>query len=111
MKNIIIADIRSTNNRGNSIGHYFSVAQNYLHIFREKFNVSVSGGPIYHKNFKDILGLKYDMIEGDFTILNKIKALYNCLELLSKTSDCIMIFQSSAVVTAFVGIILKKNKN
>ena len=39
MKNIIIADLKSNNNKGKSTGHYFAVAQNYFELYTKTHNV------------------------------------------------------------------------
>ena len=47
IKKIIIADICSMVIDGNAVGHYFTVAQNYLDLFKSACNVKIAGGPVY----------------------------------------------------------------
>ena len=39
MKRLIISDIRSYNNKGKSVGHYIAVAQNYIDLYNNYFDV------------------------------------------------------------------------
>ena len=43
-KRIIVADICSMVIDGNAVGHYFTVAQNYLDLFKSACNVKIAGG-------------------------------------------------------------------
>lgn len=47
MKRLILADVKSLNIKGKSIGHYFTLAQNYIDLFGDYCQVKIAGGPIY----------------------------------------------------------------
>lgn len=112
MSRIIIADVRSLNTNGKAIGHYFTVAQNYLDVFKNKANINVAGGPLYKEKFsKDLIELQYDTNAEDSTAKNKLKVLCNLKQLFSLCgSDDVVIMQSSAVATSFLGVALFKKK-
>lgn len=115
MKRIIIADVKSYNNKGVSRGHYFSVAQNYLDLYAKSYCIKIAGGPIFKAKFKNTcLELPYDYIAGKNLIINKCKHLINCRYLFKNTSsEDVIIMQHSGTLTSLLGIILfaqKKNK-
>lgn len=114
MKRIIIADVKSYNDKGQSRGHYFSVAQNYLDLYEKSYCIKIAGGPIFKAKFKNkCIELPYDCISGENIIINKLRHLINCKYLFSNTSsDDAIIIQHSGIVTTFMGIALfAKKKN
>ena len=59
-KRLIIADVKSPNYKGQSIGHFFTVAQNYYDLFYYKIKTLIAGGPVYGIRFNKVHpGLKY----------------------------------------------------
>lgn len=106
MKNLYIADIRSNTNNGISTGHFIPVAKMYQNIFRDKNKVFVSGGPIYNKYFNssELLSLPYNISSS--SLVNKIKAMKNCIKLFNSAKNHIIILQQSSTVTSFLGILL-----
>ena len=109
MKTLYIADVRSMNNNGTSLGHYFPVADNYYNMFKESCKVLIAGGPVYKTKFNNIYSLSYDTYENKSTFINKIKILKNIIDLFkNKNKNDIIILQSSAVATALIGIIFFK---
>ena len=64
MKRLIIADVKSNNNKGYCTGHYFALAQNYINLYQNICPVLIGGGPIYKTNFrkKDLFMLPYDCL-------------------------------------------------
>lgn len=113
MKRLIIADVKSNNNKGYCTGHYFALAQNYLNLYQDKCLVQIGGGPIYKSKFKEeeLFILPYDSISNQNTIHNKWKVLMNCRYLFSQTHpEDIIVLQTAGAVTTFVGIILFAKK-
>ena len=113
MKRIVIADIKSLSMDGKAIGHYFAVAQNYLDIFEGINEIKVAGGPIYKTKFneKDLLLLKFNAESKLGLIANKWRELCNLRLLFNLCKDDTIIFQSNAILTVFLGIILWGRKN
>ena len=113
MKRLIIADVKSNNNKGYCTGHYFALAQNYINLYQNRCPVLIGGGPIYKTNFrkKDLFMLPYDSISGKNKIHNKWRVLMNCRHLFNKTSpEDIIILQMAGAVTTFIGIALFAKK-
>lgn len=109
MREILIADVKSVNVCGKSPGHYFSVANNYIDIFRNSgFNIRVAGGPIYKGIFPEVETLPYDTYKGENVVKSKAKIIYNMRFLFKKNS--VIILQSNAVATAYLGIALFASK-
>lgn len=109
MKKLIIADVKSSNNHGKCIGHYFAVAQNYLDLYQSVCEVKVAGGPIFATQFREnnLFPLPYDFTSTKKWLLNKWKVLQNCRHLFRNTSiDDIIILQQSGLSTAIMGIAL-----
>jgi hypothetical protein len=106
MQRLILADIRSANSNGRSIGHYFSVASNYKEIFNKNYDLLIAGGPVYYPHYGCMLKLKYDTHSSTASIVNKFKVIKNCFDLLKQASNASVIFQCSAVATAYLGIAL-----
>lgn len=113
MKRIIIADIGSVNESGVSIGHYMSVASNYVELFQDTYKVIVAGGPIYKNKFSEnLLRLNYDTVIGKPIIFNKFKQILNLRQLFNECkNDDIIVLQSIAVATSYFGIMLFQHKN
>lgn len=116
MKRLIISDVKSLSMDGKSVGHYFSLSQNYLDLYSDYFDVKVAGGPIYHQQFqkKDYFPLPNDFIEGENWFKNKLRVLKNCRYLFKKTdSNDIIIIQQAGLSTVLLGIALyaKKKSN
>ena len=112
IKKIIIADICSMVIDGNAVGHYFTVAQNYLDLFKSACNVKIAGGPVYKDKFKeeDLLLLDYNAESSCSSIENKRRELCNLRQLFDLCKDDVIIFQSSAVSTVYIGIVLWAKK-
>lgn len=109
MKRVIIADIKSNNNRGKCTGHFFALAKNYKAVLSADFNVMIAGGPIYNNEFptSELLQLPYDgYVDTPF-----LKLLWhmvrNCIVLSQKTSkDDIIILQQSMPTMILLAIFL-----
>lgn len=109
MKQLIIADVRSLNDKGISLGHYFSVAQNYLDLYSGYCKVKIAGGPIFKTHFReqDIFLLPYDFIPKRNWLKSKWRILMNCKYLFKNSlPDDIIVIQQSALTTAIFGIAL-----
>ncbi len=116
MKRLILADVKSYNNKGKSTGHYFAVAQNYLDLYSDCCKVEVAGGPIFktHFNEKDIFSLPYDFLPSKNWLVSKWQVLKNCEYLFNNAQpDDIIVIQQSGLSTAIMGIALfaKKKSN
>ena len=114
MRRLLIADIKSYNNNGKSTGHYFAVAQNYLDLYNDYFDVKVVGGPIFRNKFKrkNYFPLPHDFIEGENWIRNKIRIFKNCRFLLKNIcKDDIVVIQQSGLSTILLGIALFAKQN
>lgn len=103
---IVIADVRSINRNGKMTGHYLNLAQNYIDVLSTEFDVFIAGGPIYKDKFHNYLELPFDVCLSDSALLNKVKAIINCLVLFRKTKHYTIILQSNAVVTTFFAMLL-----
>lgn len=116
MRRLIIADVKSHNNNGKCTGHYFSVAQNYLDLFRGICDIKVAGGPIYNGRFasSDLFGLPYSSIDGENILKNKWRVMQNCRHLFRNTNkeDVIVMQQSgSATMFFFIALFARKKNN
>lgn len=116
MKRLIIADVKSNNNKGKSTGHYFAVAQNYLDLYSDCCEVKIAGGPIFKTHFdeKDMFLLPYDFIPSVNWLKSKWRVLKNCKYLFKNAQpDDIIVIQQSGLSTAIMGIALfaKKKSN
>lgn len=116
MKRLIIADVKSKNNKGVSTGHYFAVAQNYIDLYSDCCDVKIAGGLIFktHFNKKDLFLLPYEFIPSENWLKNKWRVLMNCRYLFKHISaDDIVVIQQSGLSTALLGIALfaKKKSN
>lgn len=107
---VVISDVRSINRNGKVTGHYFSLAQNYIDVLEDEFEVYVAGGPIYKNQFKNYIELPFDTDLSKNEIINKFKVIMNCLALFAKTKGYTIILQSNAVVTTFFSMILSPFK-
>ena len=111
MKRIILADVKSYNRNGKSTGHYFSVADNYLDIFKNRCDVIVAGGPLYKKKYSKLLQLPFDTTPQGFGLFNKLRIIINTLYLFSKLDkNDILVLQSNAVATTFFSLALYRGK-
>ena len=112
MKKLVIADIRSMSTGGKAVGHYFTVAQNYLDLFKSACNVKIAGGPVYKDKFEeeDLLLLDYNAESNCSFIENKRRELCNLRKLFDLCKDDVIVFQSSAVSTVYIGIALWAKK-
>lgn len=116
MKRLIIADVKSINCNGKSVGHYFALAQNYLDLFGNVCQVIISGGPIYSSRFKanELMCLPYDFIFSKNWVMNKWQVLMNCKALFRKAQlDDVIVIQQAGLSTAILGIAMfaKRNRN
>lgn len=76
--------------KGQSTGHFFSVAQNYYDLFYNKIKTLIAGGPVYRTRFnKDqLLQLPNDiMLMCESTWKSKWKYLLNARLLLVKQRE------------------------
>lgn len=113
MRKLIIADVKSNNNKGKSVGHYFSIAQNFLDLYGRTIPTLVAGGPVFNQRFTDseMFHLPFDSITGKTSLQNKRKTLLNCRYLFRKTNkEDVIVFQHSGAVTTFLGIALFARK-
>lgn len=111
MKNLYIADIKSANSKGKSVGHYFSVAENYTSLFKEYADVFVAGGPVYKDRFANYYALPYDSISSKGKYRNKIATFINTCFVLKKIKNSVIVFQCSAVSTVCLALALIKPKS
>lgn len=103
MCRIVIADFNTHCRQGQCLGHSFAVAANYLELFEEAV---AAGGPIYASRFTRTEILPYQTDAQQSGIVNKWRALCNLRTLFCRCRDDILVMQSSAVATAFLGIAL-----
>ena len=110
MKKVYIADIKSTNNKGKSEGHYFAVAQNYADVLSSDACVYVAGGPVYRERFKNHFSLPFDSKSSNSKLINKINTFLNAVFLLKmvRSRDSVVVFQCSAVSTVCMALALVK---
>ena len=116
MKNIIIADLKSNNNKGKSTGHYFAVAQNYFELYTKTHNVLIAGGPIYKIRFSNdkLFKLPLDTKTANNVLKNKLNFFKNAFYLFRRTNlNDILIIQKCGIITTFIAIVLfaKKKRN
>lgn len=110
--NVIIADTKSYNINGKSTGHYFAVAHNFCEALSDNYEVIIAGGPIYTTAFDNYRMLKYDSVEGLPIIVNKYRTIRNTVDVINNNLDSIIILQSNAVVTTFIGLLFaNRHKN
>lgn len=98
-KHIIVADIKSNCKNGVSEGHYFAVAQNYLDILSDDYEVQIAGGPIYKAKFENIFLLPFNSNANESKLIGKIHTIINGLYLFKKVENCTIILQCNAVST------------
>lgn len=107
-RRIVIADINSRCSGGELSGHVAAVANNYLRLFHGIADIVVAGGPAYAKSFPKAIILKYDSDASLSAWENKRRNIHNIKQLFELCPNDIIIFQSSAVVTTFLGIAFYK---
>lgn len=113
MRRLIIADVKSVNNNGKSSGHYFSLAENYLELFRDVADVKIGGGPIYKTRFKeeDLFTLPHDCKNGEPKWKQVWQTLLNCRYLFKHTTqNDVIVMQHAAAATFMIGIMLFAHK-
>lgn len=113
MKRLIIADLKSFNNRNLQTGHYFALARNYQELFSPICQVSIAGGPIYNTSFKveELLPLPHDFIAGGNILKNKWGTLINwCYLMRQAQADDVIVLQMSGAVTNFLALALFGSK-
>ena len=100
-KKVILADIASQNTGGKSVGHFFTVADNYIDIFPECI---IAGGPIYKTHIASdrIMLLPHETEPGIGLFKTKLRELQNLRFLLSKAAGNIIVFQQAALVTLII---------
>lgn len=107
-RRIVIADINSRCSGGVLSGHVIAVAENYCQLFRNETEVVVAGGPAYAQRFPNVIELDYNT-EATLPVWeNKRRNLHNIKQLFELCPNDVIVFQSSAVVTVFLGIALYK---
>ncbi len=116
MKRLIIADVKSKNINGESPGHYFAVAQNYVDLYSDYCKVEIAGGPIFktHFNEKDMFVLPYDFTPNENWVKSKWRVLKNCKYLFENAlPDDIIVIQQSGLSAAIMSVALfaKKKSN
>lgn len=107
---IIIADINSRCSNGVVTGHGIAVAENYRQLSNSETEVVVAGGPAYAKRFPDAIVLDYDTDASLSVREIKRRNLHNIKQLFELCPNDIIVFQSCAVATSFLGIALYKPK-
>lgn len=111
MRRIIIADVKSFNRKGKSTGHYFTVADNYLEIFKNRCDVIVAGGPLYRERYNELIQLPFDTTPQGSSLFNKIKTVLNTFYLFMKMKkDDVLVLQSNAVATTFFSLAFYRGK-
>ena len=115
MKRLILADVKSFDNGSEPTGHYLSLAQNYIDLYRDSIEVLVAGGAIYEQKIDKsrIYRLPFENKSCFGKIKNKLNVLKNCRFLFRNANqDDVIVMQHSAVFTFFVGLVLfAKSKN
>lgn len=113
MKRLIIADLKSNNNHGTCTGHYYSLAQNYIDLFQDCYQVLVASGPIYLKRFEQdrMMLLPFDYIAGHNRIRNLYRMLRNayCLFKFSSNNDIVVVQDSQPYMILLSLIIAYRN--
>lgn len=79
MDELIIADIQSScNSEGQCVGHWISLARQYIELFSDSYIVKVAGGPVYNRSISpdNVSSLPFNVNESDshFKILCKFIA-------------------------------------
>lgn len=109
MNRIILADIRSTNTDGRSVGHGPAVARNYAALYADEPRFYVAGGPIYRtEKLPRLLRLPFDVLGSDSRLLAGFKCLINGLFLLCRSRGDTVIFQSCSTATIIFLLALRR---
>lgn len=109
MNRIILADIRSTNTDGRSVGHGSGVARNYAALYADEARFFVAGGPIYRTaGLPRLLRLPFDVRSSDSRLLTCFKCLINGLFLLCRSRGDTVIFQSYSVAIIICLLALRR---
>lgn len=102
---VLIIDPASYSINGTSRGHYLAVANNLYNVLKKTFDVKIVGGSIYKSKFEnDFILLKHNASNGYNTMRNKIYILLNIRQLFKLINGDTIIWQSSSVVTSYIGI-------
>jgi len=104
---MILADIANYNTGGKSVGHYYSVADNYLEIFPD---CKIAGGPVYLSHYKQesLLLLPYDSAPSGQVMLSKWREWLNFRALKKMSGNDTLVFQQAALATAIIYIALSR---
>lgn len=113
MNKLYIADVGSFAYKGRSTGHYIPLAQNYVEVLGDEYDVIVAGGPAYKEAFSgsQLLELPYNNPGNGWR--DKIHLFKNCIKLFKEAKGETIVLQQSSITTAFIGIGLfyrKKSK-
>lgn len=103
---VVISDLHSVSKNGKRIGHYFSLAHNYQHIFGKR--CVVAGGPVYMSEFakSDLWVLPYNIIEGENSIISRLKTFANAISLFKRARGECIVLQQCTTITTFLCILL-----
>lgn len=95
---IILADIASHNVDGKSVGHFFTLCDNYLQMYP---GCKIAGGPIYEQHIKkeELIRLPYDSIAGDNFIKVKWREYKNLKALFQASNGKRVVLQQAATAT------------
>lgn len=113
MEKIFIADVGSFAYKGRSTGHYIPLAQNYVDVLDNQFQVIVAGGPCYRECFSGEQFLELPFNNPSNGWRDKIHLFKNCIKLFKEAEGETIVLQQSSITTAFIGIGLfyhKKSK-
>lgn len=113
MKRLILADIRSQNSNGHTIGHYRYLAELYIKLFCERCEVKIAGGPVYKEEFNKsfYFPLPYDSYDNENVIKRYYRTLKNFKSLIrNTTSNDVIVMQFSSVATYIIALALHLGK-
>lgn len=115
MRRVIIADLKSTNHGGLSVGHYIAVAKNYRDIFKGTSNLYIATGPVCQDKFdkSEMVMLPCDSIAGESKLKNICRMIKNGWALFrqAKPDDIIILQQSQPAMILLTLILTCFRKN
>jgi len=114
MKKLAVADITTLTYNGVIYGHFLKLANQYLEIFQQDFDVKIYGG-ITYKNFiegsrykKLPFVIKREEVKGGIIKKSfmKFKEVINALKVLSSDAD-VIIFQCYSEMPVYLALLIK----
>ncbi len=105
---LFIAHIHSSDNNGICTGHFMPIASMYYHLFQDKCDVYIAGGPLYLQKFPSsrVLQLPYSISLQSPSIVSLFKMIINAWTLFKEAKGQTIVLQDSKPFSNHICILL-----